>query len=211
MLLKQNCTVQYGPIRFDSLNLVVKYGKDITIAAPTLSIKMLPSGPSVIFKESTYFSHNGPGASLPSPAEVRARQRPLQYGPVRFDSLGLIVKYGKEITIAEGQCLWYLRWAFPLSQVPVPEVYGWCEDEGEVFIYMELVKGVTLEERWEALVEEERGSVCGQLRDIVLALRSLKQDPDDKFLGKKTLSHLNPSPESQTNSLTRSYQPPTPP
>lgn len=147
-----------------------------------ISVRMLPSGSSVVFKESTYFLRNGPEISLPLPAEVRAHQLPVQYGPVQFESLNLLVKYGKEITIAEGQCLWALRRFLP-SQVPVPEVYGWCEDNGEVFIYMELVKGVTLEKRWESLSKHERKIVCDQLRAMLLALRNLQQDPKDQFLG----------------------------
>ncbi|ELR04301.1 hypothetical protein VC83_06017 [Pseudogymnoascus destructans] len=149
---------------------------------------MLPSGSSVVFKESTYFLRNGPEISLPLPAEVRAHQRQGQYGPIQFESLNLLVKYGKEITIAEGQCLWAIRRFLP-SQVPVPEVYGWCEDNGEVFVYMELVKGVTLEKRWESLSKQERKIVCDQLRAMLLALRNLQQDPKDQFLG-----HINRQP-----------------
>lgn len=147
-----------------------------------ISVEMLPSGSSVVFKESMYFLRNGPEISLPLPAEVRARQQPGRYKPIPFESLNLMVKYGDDITIAEGQCLWALRRLLP-SQVPVPEVYGWCEDNGEVFVYMELVKGVTLENRWESLSKQEREIVCDQLRTMLLALRNLQQDPKDQFLG----------------------------
>jgi hypothetical protein len=62
---------------------------------------------------------------MPLPAKVCAHQCQGQYRPVQFESLNLLVKYGKEITIAEGQCLWALCHFLP-SQVPVPEVYvGW--------------------------------------------------------------------------------------
>jgi hypothetical protein len=69
--------------------------------------------------------------SLPSPNAVREvasrskdprtkrRNRPP---PVYFPSLGLCVKYETEVTIAEAQCLLFVR--SKLSQyVPVPEVY----------------------------------------------------------------------------------------
>jgi len=152
-----------------------------------ISVGMLPSGASVVFKESTFFLRNGPESSLPLPAEVRARQR--RRGPVRFESLNLLVKYGKDITIAEGQCLWALRRLLS-TQVPVPEVYGWCEDNGEVFIYMELMKGITLEQRWESLAKKEREIVCDQLRDMLLELRTLQQDSrEGHFLG-----HINRQP-----------------
>jgi hypothetical protein len=146
-------------------------------------------------QESTYFLRNGSESSLPLPAEVRANQRPGHYGPVQFESLSLLVKYGKDITIAEGQCLWALRRFLP-SQVPVPDVYGWCEDNGEVFIYMELVRGVTLEKRWESLSKQERKIVCDQLRAMLLALRNLQQDPKDQFLG-EWLSRLDPNRKSK--------------
>ncbi len=151
----------------------------------TISVGMLPSGSSVVFKESAYFSRNGPGCSLPSPADVRANQRPGYLGdslPVRFEALNLLVKYGKDITIADGQCLWAIRRLLPY-QVPIPEVYGWCQEGGEVFIYMELVQGVTLENRWESLSKQEKVKVCEQLRVILSALRKLRQDPKDQFLG----------------------------
>jgi len=151
-----------------------------------ISVGMLPSGSLVVFKESAYFSRNGPGCSLPSPAEVRANE-PLGYRgeslPAQFEALNLFVKYGKEVTIAEGQCLWVIRHLLPYH-VPVPEVYGWSEEGGEVFIYMELVKGITLENRWESLSKQERIKVCEQLRAILLELRNLQQDPKDQFLGK---------------------------
>ena len=148
-----------------------------------ISVGMLPSGSSVVFNESTFFLRNGQETSLPSPAEVRAHQRPGQHGPVQFESLNLLVKYGKEITVSEGQCLWALRRVLS-SQVPVPEIYGWDDDGGEVFIYMEFVKGVTLEEKWASISKEDRESVCDQLRAMLLSLRNLKQDPKDQFLGK---------------------------
>ncbi|EFR03934.1 phosphotransferase enzyme family protein [Nannizzia gypsea CBS 118893] len=64
--------------------------------------------------ESSYFSRNGPEAKLPSPANVRgqnAMQDPgaihgdYGYKPVRYENLGLIVKFGRapEVTLAEGQ------------------------------------------------------------------------------------------------------------
>ncbi|OBT60829.1 hypothetical protein VE03_09918 [Pseudogymnoascus sp. 23342-1-I1] len=153
-----------------------------------ISVGMLPSGSSVVFNESTYFLRHSPETALPLPTEVRAHQRPGQYGPIQFESLNLLVKYGKEITIAEGQCLWALRRFLP-SQVPVPEIYGWCEDNGEVFVYMELVKGVTLEKIWGSLLKQEREVVCDQLRAMLLALRNLQQDTQDQFLG-----HINRQP-----------------
>ena len=76
------------------------------------SVKMLPPDSSVVFKESTYFSENGPNSSLPSPAIVRATHKARHLSismTVRFEDLKLVVKYGREITIAEALCLWAIR------------------------------------------------------------------------------------------------------
>ena len=154
-------------------------------AGRSISVKVLPSDSSVVFKESTYFSENGPNSSLPSPAIVRATQKARHLSrsmTVRFEDLKLVVKYGNKITIAEALCLWAIRRFLP-DQVPVPEVYGWCEDGGEFFIYMELIQGETLEKKWESLSKPERIDVCGQLRVMLSELRSLKQDPENQFLG----------------------------
>ena len=75
--------------------------------------------------------------------------------PVKFPSLGLIVKYGADTTAteAETQNMIYKQLK---GKVPVPEVFGWTEDGGQVFIYMELIAGETLETRWGSLNDEER-------------------------------------------------------
>lgn len=150
----------------------------------------LPDGnqKQIIFEDSGFFKQvvNGKRPKLPSPTEVRARahkqvsaQRPP---PVIFASLHLLVKYGSGLTTSEAQCLWavgkYLK-----GKVPVPELYGWCRDGKDLFIYMELVQGPTLNQRWSSLTETQRTSVCEQLRSMVRSLRLLKQDPNNPFIG----------------------------
>jgi hypothetical protein len=108
---------------------------------------------------------------------------PRRPPPVKFADRGLIVKYGTEITLAEGQCLIFVRKVL-YPKVPVPEVYGWSSDKGQTFLYMELVHGLTLEERWGTLAEHERLSVCEQLRCMIDLWRGLKQDPLQPFIGK---------------------------
>ncbi|KAI9654126.1 MAG: hypothetical protein M1829_000980 [Trizodia sp. TS-e1964] len=146
-----------------------------------ISIASLPSDSSIVFSDSAFFTRN-PDHALPSPADVRANQLPDRSAPVRFEELNLLVKYGKDITIAEGQCLWALR-RLLLTTVPVPEVFGWTQDGSEFFIFMELVPGVTLENKWASLSNPQRIEICEQLRGMVLELRQLKQDPTDHFLG----------------------------
>jgi hypothetical protein len=61
-----------------------------------------------------------------------------------FFPMKLLVNWGREITIAEGQRLWAMRKTLG-EQVPGPEVYGWCRDGEDVFIYQKLIEGQTLE------------------------------------------------------------------
>ncbi|CAO2649188.1 Nn.00g101370.m01.CDS01 [Neocucurbitaria sp. VM-36] len=150
-----------------------------------------PRDENVVFHGSSFFTKTNAPLSLPSPAEVREiasqstdpnarlRTRPP---PVCFSNIGLLVKYGTEVTIAEGQCLLFIHHALPKS-VPVPEVYGWCKDDNQVFIYMELVEGITLEKSWDSMAEKDRMSVCQQLRHMVDAWRNLEQDAPLQFIG----------------------------
>ncbi|KAK4129880.1 kinase-like protein [Trichocladium antarcticum] len=165
-----------------------------------VSTKELPPAERAAFLESSFFSRNGPGAELPSPTDVRARsaiqnpgaqQRTYRIPPVRYEELGLIVKFGRapRVTVEEGQCLWALRHALP--EVPVPEVYGWTHDDDQVFIYMELVQGVSLEQRWESLNEVEREGVCQQLLVMLSELRKVQHATGEFFLGR-----LNRQPPS---------------
>lgn len=120
---------------------------------------------------------------LPSTETVRetARQsgiaHPENQGrppPVKFPSLGLIVKYGCEVSLAEARCLVLVRKHLPT--VPVPEVYGWRKDGKQSFIYMELIGGRTLQESWEELDDEDRVAICQELRTMVKAWRGLSRD-----------------------------------
>jgi hypothetical protein len=99
---------------------------------------------------------------LPTPAEIRAlspgrTDRPL---PVIMEHLNLLVKFGSHVAVAEVQCLWFIRRTFG-DMVPVPEIYGWRTDGREVFLYMQLIRGVTLKQRWDYPSIAERASVCG--------------------------------------------------
>jgi hypothetical protein len=150
----------------------------------TISRGPFPYEGNVVFRDSTFFTKPNALLASPSPTEVREaasqssnpnavdKNRPP---PVAFPDLGLLVKYGREITIAEGQCLLFVRNTLS-DVVPVPEVYGWCKDDGQVFIYMELVDGITLEKSWGTMTESERIPVCQQLREMINAWRGLKQD-----------------------------------
>lgn len=155
----------------------------------------LPYDNEINFYDSSFFQKYDL-TSLPSPNAVREvasrskdprAKRRTRPPPVYFPSLRLCVKYGTEITVAEGQCLLFIRSKLSHS-VPVPEVYRWCKDDGQVFIYMELIDGITLEKSWESLNEEDRLAVCEQLRCVVDAWRGIGCDSDPTFIGKSMLA-----------------------
>jgi hypothetical protein len=159
---------------------------------PYLLPSMLPSTNNISFTETTFFTTGN--TSLPSPSDVRLAAGPQtnihRPVPVLFPSLNLIVKYGLTITIAEGQCLWAIRRFCPT--VPVPEVYGWYQEGGEAFLYMQIVDGVTLQQGWPDLDVEEKYEICTQLRCIIDDLRELRQDPAAPFIGESyALFHLS--------------------
>lgn len=155
-----------------------------------ISRAQLPNDGNVIFTDTSFFRDNGKHATLPSPATVREEaarpktgiwaQRPFS---VPFLSQNLVVKYGLRASISEAQCLWAIR-HYLGHRVPVPEIYGWCQDGGEVFIYMQLVHGPRLNEAMENMERADLLHIMRQLRQIVLALRSLRQEPGESFLGK---------------------------
>jgi hypothetical protein len=158
----------------------------------TINLASLPNSENVIFSNSSFFEDRGANVELPTPAMVREeaakpRNLPGRGGQKRwavpFFSMKLLVKYGPSLSIAEGQCLWAIRKSLG-QQVPVPEVYGWRRDGKEVFIYMQLIEGQTLEDAWDTLAEIDRAQIHRQLRHIVTSLRSLRQASHDSFLGK---------------------------
>ncbi|CZR69067.1 uncharacterized protein PAC_18968 [Phialocephala subalpina] len=154
-----------------------------TNQGPYLLSSMLPSSEDTYFKDTAFFACGN--ISLPTPADVRRAAGPTttlyKPAPVVFASLNLIVKYGPTITVTEGQCLWAIRHLLP--SVPVPEVYGWCREQGETFIYMQLVEGITLEQAWPNFDIEDKYEICKQLQRILENLRQLKQDPSSPFVG----------------------------
>lgn len=149
------------------------------------------SSEMTVFYQSSFFKQLPTQISLPSIAEIKRiahetdpvrAERSDNPPPVTIPSLGLLVKYGAKISVAEAQCFMMIRERLS-HKVPVPEVYGWCRHEGQVFIYMELVQGVTLEQSWDTLSEEDRTSVCKELGGMVREWRGLtRHDASDTVI-----------------------------
>jgi hypothetical protein len=165
---------------------------DTSQQAIAINSASLPKSENIIFRKSSFFKDHGANAELPTPATVRKeaakpKNLPGRWGHKRwavpFFSMKLVVKYGPSVSIAEGQCLWAIRKSIG-QQVPVPEVYGWRRDGNDVFIYMQLIEGPTLEDAWDTLAENDQAQIHQQLRHIVTSLRSLRQASHESFLGK---------------------------
>lgn len=137
--------------------------------------------------ESSFFKEQRASA-LPSPAEVRALNRQTGRGlrpvPVSIPSLGLLVKYGQDVTFTEVETQVFIHEQLRNHHVPTPEVFGYAEDEGQRFIYMALMEGDSLQERFAKLTEVERRAVCAELRGMVDTWRRvLEQDQADLYIG----------------------------
>ncbi|KAL4801842.1 phosphotransferase enzyme family protein [Aspergillus unguis] len=168
-------------------------------STPTkLAPSMLPDGVDFDVKDSSFFTRC---SELPSPTAVQAQaesqrlagfspdprelhspQNFVRPPPVLFKNLGLLVKWGSDVSTVEGQVL-YAIGKLLKGKVPVPEVYGWRTDGDVQYIYMEHIEGQTLQQTWNTLEADDRTSVCLQLRNIVDSLRELIQDPSDPFVG----------------------------
>lgn len=148
----------------------------------------------VTFPESSFFIEQRAPA-LPSPAQIRALNkktghlratyfdRPI---PVSLPSLGLFIKYGGDVTFTEAdtQIFVYKQLRQLDYPIPIPEVFGYAEDGGQRFIYMALMEGKTLQERFAKLTEMELQAICAELKGMVDAWRRvLKQDPADLYIG----------------------------
>ncbi|KAI3343332.1 kinase-like domain-containing protein [Ustulina deusta] len=151
-----------------------------------------------IFTNSSFFRER-PAAALPPPAQVRALNeknrgkdkisfdRPP---PVKIEPLGLFIKYGTHVTVTEIQTQIMIREKL-LGRVPVPEVFGWTQDQGQTFLYMSLVYGDPLHERWPTMTRDEKSQICAELRRAASAWRSLRQGDNDGYIGSVHKQPLN--------------------
>ena len=177
-------------------------------STPELNVCLTSTATAKVFPQSSFFQERRASA-LPSPAEIRAlnvasgHEKAESWNrppPVIVPSLGLAVKYGADVTIAEVETQVLMRELLQ-GRVPVPEVFGWVQDGGQVFMYMSLVEGDTLQARFRTLSKSERQAVCMELRSMVDAWRALAQEPDT-YIGKLSCH----GPFHVLSSLTRNRQ-----
>ncbi|KAK4167911.1 kinase-like domain-containing protein [Cladorrhinum sp. PSN259] len=140
--------------------------------------------------ESSFFKNNS-GASLPLPSDIRAinkqvgTHKALDYyspSPVKISKLGLLVKYGADVRYAEYEAQLKVYQQLQ-GRVRVPELYGWAQDGQQGFIYMALIEGQTMEERWKKLSEKERKNIFLELRGMINAWRALPQPGHEPYIG----------------------------
>ncbi|KAE8394998.1 kinase-like domain-containing protein [Aspergillus alliaceus] len=165
-----------------------------------------------IFHYSTFCNESSRN-TLPTPSEIRAISKKSgechisfnRPSPVKIPSLGLLVKYGADVTVVEARTQMMLH-EYLKDQVPIPTVFAWAEDGGQVFIYMSLIDGETLQERWSDMNENERQSVCKELRHMVKAWRALEQDSHSHYIGSLGRLPLNEIFLSSHPELTGPFQ-----
>ena len=141
------------------------------------------------FRDTSYFKVASPAIPvppLPPPAAVLAERPHAHSAVVRYEHLGLLVKFGlpHKVRVEEAQALQALRRAFPNNEVPVPELYGWKISHGYNFIYMSIIPGQTLRAAWQHISQAEKESIATQLGAIVSALRGILQLPNKGHIGK---------------------------
>lgn len=166
----------------------------------------IPNVLDIEFKDTSYFKK---WESLPTPLEVRAQAlKQHQSGtitdsrklylpqapywnppPVLFRAKNLWVKWGRVVRLSEAKSLYIIR-KFLSDSFPAPEIYGWHQDDSEVFIYCEWLEGPTLEQAWGSMDDDNRIVVSRQLRLAIETLRRLHQDPQEQFVGELLCSHL---------------------
>ncbi|KAJ5105922.1 phosphotransferase enzyme family protein [Penicillium alfredii] len=143
-----------------------------------------------VFPESSFFQTNKEIA-LPTPAKIRAINEASgdfkknyfeRAAPVTIPSLGLFVKYGRGISIVEAKTQRMVHNTLK-DVVPIPEVFGWAEDKGQVFIYMALIEGDTLMKRWDGLNDDERHNISLELKYMVQQWRGLQPDTSESYIG----------------------------
>ena len=158
------------------------------VSWPIIDAISLPnvSEAEVDFQDSSFFQSNGAvRAQLPTPLSVLQQLPNRGPGVVKFEDLHLAVKFGDSdwVRFEEAQTMRAVRQAFPVNDIPIPEVFAWRKHGDMNFIYMSLIPGQTLEQAWESLNEADKASVCDDLGRIVRTLRRSRPNSPSRFIG----------------------------
>lgn len=141
-----------------------------------LDLSALPdiTEPEMDFVDSSFFSGDS-SRQLPTPATLLQEYGGRQTRVIKIEHLNMVVKTNHEskLRLEELQAIWAIRQAFPNGEIPVPEIFGWRRHCGQIFIYMSLVQGETLQDAWPGLTAADKRSLQNQLRAIVGSLRRL--------------------------------------
>ncbi|KAK5108701.1 hypothetical protein LTR62_008106 [Meristemomyces frigidus] len=119
----------------------------------------------------TRSSNLGP-AKLPTVAEMRTSHAVLSERScqtVVAVTPEIVVKFGRSTQAREGQTLLFLEKCVP--QVPAPRLYAMFYDAGDLFLVMERIPGLSLDQIWSALSEEGKTALTAQLRIAFDTLR----------------------------------------
>ncbi|KAG7294082.1 hypothetical protein NEMBOFW57_004144 [Staphylotrichum longicolle] len=115
-------------------------------------------------------------APLPTVADILASKSFLSevYNSTHVVRVGdhFIVKYGKWVTLQEGENMLFVR---QTTNIPVPTVYAlFHDDETDFkFIVQEFIPGKTLEKVWPTLSDADKAAVASQLRRHMDELRGI--------------------------------------
>ncbi|RSL82348.1 hypothetical protein CDV31_016943 [Fusarium ambrosium] len=155
---------------------------------PYIDISSLPdvSKPEVDFHDTSFFqSESDTCPQLPTPAWILKQWQNQGSGVITIDHLNLAIKFGDSsyLRLEEAQTMRAIRQAFPQSDLPVPEVFGWRKYGDQHFIYMSLIRGKTLREAWKSLTRADKESICDELSRIVIALRQITHTSPQRFIG----------------------------
>ncbi|EUC40612.1 hypothetical protein COCMIDRAFT_41082 [Bipolaris oryzae ATCC 44560] len=157
---------------------------------PKISLAELPdcSQLQMDFPDTAWFKTHGQTQQFPTHEHLLSLvPNDSHSNIVKFEDLSLAVKFGRHVTTTEAINIWVVRRMFQ-EAVPVPELYGWrvLEQEGKgryVFIYMQLIQGPTLLERWPELSCADKQAICTDLRAMVSSLRSLQDSELQQMIG----------------------------
>lgn len=81
-----------------------------------------------------------------------------------------VIKYGRRVTLEEGQTMIYVR---NIVEIPVPIVYAvFCDKETEKnYIIMQHIPGTTLEDLWSTLNPSQKNQTCTLITQHVRKMR----------------------------------------